>query len=419
MQHAVVDLLAVGALVTLLAVAYVHPSAAVEVLAGVVAAGVVVVSGGVDLGGTLDEIRLLLPVVAFLCGILVVSALCAAEGVFAAVGAHVARVGRGRPRRMLALTFTAAAVTTAVLSLDATVVLLTPVVAAATAGTTSSPRPLVNACVRLANSASLLLPVSNLTNLLALPALPTVSFVGFATAMAPVWLAVIGVEYLGHRVFFARDLLVPVTAAPRAGKHAGPTVVPVVVVGLMLVGFAVLSPLGVEPAWVAGTAALVLAGHSLRRRTLGPAAVLRSAHVSFAIFVLCLGVVVAALTRTFLGDLVRAAVPDGNGLGSLLVVALLATGLANVVNNLPATLLLVPMVAPLGVTAVLAALVGLGVGSGLTYTGSLANLLWRRTLARQGTPPSARDFHLLSALVTLPAVVVGTVVLWAWVPLVR
>jgi arsenical pump membrane protein len=418
-QQAVVDLLAVGALVALLVVAYVHPRAAVEVLAGLVAAGVVLLSGAVDLDGALAEVRLLLPVVAFLCGILVVSALCAAEGVFAAVGALVARAGRGRPRRMLVFTFAAAAATTAVLSLDATVVLLTPVVAAAAAGTSVSPRPLVHACVRLANSASLLLPVSNLTNLLALPALPSVSFVGFAVAMAPAWIAVIGVEYLGHRVFFAHDLSRRASAGPDDPGATALPVVPVVVVALMLVGFAVLSPVGVQPAWVAGAAAVVLAGHSLHRRTVGPAAVLRSAHVSFAVFVLCLGVVVAGLAETFLGDLVRAAVPDGTGLGALLVVALLATVLANVVNNLPATLLLVPMVAPLGVTAVLAALVGLGVGSGLTYTGSLANLLWRRALARQGTPASARDFHLLSALVTLPAVVLGTVVLWVWVPLVR
>jgi arsenical pump membrane protein len=135
--------------------------------------------------------------------------------------------------------------------------------------------------------------------------------------------------------------------------------------------------------------------------------------------VVCLGIVVAGLSATFLGALVAAAVPDGTGLVSLLTIALLATVLANLVNNLPATLLLVPLVAPLGVTAVLAALVGLGVGAGLTYAGSLANLLWRRALVRRGTPPSGRDFHLLSALVTLPAVGVGTVVLWAWAPLVR
>jgi len=63
-------------------------------------------------------------------------------------------------------------------------------------------------------------------------------------------------------------------------------------------------------------------------------------------------------------------------------VALLATLLANLLTNLSATLLLVPMLAPLGTTAVLAALLGLNIGSGLTYTGSLANLLWRRTLVR-------------------------------------
>ncbi len=88
--------------------------------------------------------------------------------------------------------------------------------------------------------------------------------------------------------------------------------------------------------------------------------------------------------------------------------------LANLVNNLPATLLLVPLVAPLGVTAVLAALVGLNVGSGLTYPGSLANLLWRRTLVRHGELPSGRDFHLLAVLVTPPAVTAAVVVLWAW-----
>ena len=63
--------------------------------------------------------------------------------------------------------------------------------------------------------------------------------------------------------------------------------------------------------------------------------------------------------------------------------------LANLLTNLSATLLLLPLLAPLGGTAVLAALIGLNVGSGLTYTGSLANLLWRRSLDRLGLPPSS------------------------------
>ena len=54
------------------------------------------------------------------------------------------------------------------------------------------------------------------------------------------------------------------------------------------------------------------------------------------------------------------------------------------------------MVAPLGTTAVLAALLGLNIGSGLTWTGSLANLLWRRTLVRSGQRVSSAAFHRVS-----------------------
>jgi arsenical pump membrane protein len=415
--HALVDVVAVVALVVMLGVAFAHPRAWVELVVGLAAAGAVLVVGAVGVSSAEDQLRLLFPVVAFLAAILVVAEVCAAEGVFSAVGSIVRRAGRGRAQRMLLLTFVAAALVTATLSLDATVVLLTPVVAVAAAGAGVSERPLVHACARLANSASLLLPVSNLTNLLAMPSLP-LSFAGFAVLMAPVWVAVIAVEYVGHRLFFRRTLAAPTAPASR-GQDVPLPVVPVVGVALMLVAFAVLSPFGVEPAWVAAVAAVLLAVFALVRRQVDVATVARATHLSFAVFVLCLGVVVAGLTDTFLGDVVRHVVPDGTGLGSLLVVALVATVLANLVNNLPATLLLVPLVAPLGTTAVLAALVGLGVGSSLTYTGSLANLLWRRTLVRRGGHPSAATFHTLSLLVTPPALVVGVVVLWAWAPVVR
>ena len=417
MPPALLDLVAVLALVVMLAVAFAHPRGWVEVLVGVTAAGVVLGCRAVDWSGAVDEIRLLLPVVAFLAAILVVAEVCAAEGVFAAVGGIVSRASRRSPRRMLLLTFVTAALTTAALSLDATAVLLTPVVATAATSTLVSPRPMVHACARLANSASLLLPVSNLTNLLAVPSLPSVSFLGFALLMAPVWAAVIAVEYVGHRLFFARDLAHRPDGAGPAQDGALP-VVPLVLVGLMLVGFAALSPLGVAPAWVAGAAAVALGGHAVSRRRIDVRTLAHATHLSFAVFVLCLGVVVAALDDTFLGELVRGFVPDGTGLVALLTIAVVATVLANVVNNLPATLLLVPLVAPLGVTAVMAALIGLGVGSGLTYTGSLANLLWRRTLRRRGGHPSARDFHVLGALVTPPALVLAVVVLWAWAPVV-
>jgi arsenical pump membrane protein len=413
---ALVETAAVVALVAMLAVAFAHPPEWVEAAVGAAAAAGLLALGAVELGAARAQVLDLLPVVGFLMAILVVASLCAAEGVFTSVGALVADLARGRPVRALAVTFVTAAAVTAALSLDATVVLLTPVVVAAAGTALVDARPATYACVRLANSASLLLPVSNLTNLLALPHLD-LDFHSFVLLMAPVWLVVLGVEYAGHRVFFRRELAVrphrTSTVAPRPLPGA-----PVAYVGAMLVGFAVASPLGLEPVWVAAATAVLLAGHTLRRGRVRVREVLHATHASFAVFVLGLGVVVAALADGGLADVVRRALPHDATLPSLLAVALVATVLANVVNNLPATLLLVPLVAPLGSVAVLAALVGLNVGSGLTYPGSLANLLWRRSLVRHAGPgsprPSARTFHALSFLVTPPAVALAVLVLWAW-----
>ena len=135
------------------------------------------------------------PTVAFLAALLVLADGCRRAGLFEALGAAMAVGARGEPRRLLALVFAAAAATTAVLSLDTTVVLLTPVVFATAARLRLSPRPHVYACSHLANSASLLLPVSNLTNLLALQA-SDLSFLRFAGLMTLPWLAALAVEWI-------------------------------------------------------------------------------------------------------------------------------------------------------------------------------------------------------------------------------
>jgi arsenical pump membrane protein len=79
-------------------------------------------------------------------------------------------------------------------------------------------RPHVYACTHLANSASLLLAVSNLTNLLAFAA-SGLAFGRFAALMAVPWLAAIGVEYAVFGRFFASDLN---TGDLNAGGRTGP-----------------------------------------------------------------------------------------------------------------------------------------------------------------------------------------------------
>ncbi|MEP6814193.1 MAG: arsenic transporter, partial [Marmoricola sp.] len=244
------------------------------------------------------------------------------------------------------------------------------------------------------------------------------SFGRFALVMAPAWLAVIAVEYVGHRLFYARTLRDEPTSATADEEPIPMPRFPLTVVGLMLVGFASASAVGIGAAWgaawVALTAAIVLTGNRLASRegTLGQS--VHSAHLGFATLVLGLGVVVDALARGGLGNLVGRLLPGGDGLADLLLLALVATVLANLLNNLPATLLLVPLVAPLGTVVVLATLVGLNVRSSLTWTGSLANLLWRRTLYGAGVTPSGREFHAIALLTVPVGVAVGVLAVWAW-----
>ena len=369
------------------------------------ATAVVLATGLVGRDDVEDTLRDLSPVVVFLVTILVVSDVCARAGLFAAAARLVGRASRGRPSRLLLGVFLLAALVTAVLSLDATVVLLTPIVVGAAATLGTSDRPGAFACLRMANSASLLLPVSNLTNLLALPHLD-LDFVGFAARMAPVLLVVLVVEYAGLRLLSRRELAAPV---PEHGDLGGPPVplVPVIVVALMLVGFAVLSRWDLAPAWASSAAALVLVTWAGVRRLVRPRDVVRAAHPSFAVLVLALGIVVAAVASGFLGGLVEDLVPSGSSFPALLAVAVLATALSALLTNLSATILLVPLLAPLGTTAVLAALLGLNIGSGLTWTGSLANLLWRRSLAHSGRRVSSSAFHRVSLAITPVSLFLG------------
>jgi arsenical pump membrane protein len=394
-----------------LAFAVARPWRLPEAVAAVPAAGLVVAVGAVSLSEAWTQVRELLPVVGFLAAVLVLAQLCDDEGLFTAAGDLMARTCRGRPERLLAGVFVVAALVTAVLSLDATVVLLTPVVFATAARAGARPRPHVYACTHLANSASLLLPVSNLTNLLAFPA-SGLSFGRFAALMALPWLVAIGIEYVIFRRFFRADLAAWATPAETARRPRIP-VFTLVVLGCTLAGFALVSLAGQNPAWAALAGALVLSVRALARRRTTVRGIAGAASPLFCVFVLALGVVVKAVVDNGLGRAADRLLPHGSGLLALLAVAAVAAVLANLINNLPAVLALVPLVSAGGAGPVLATLIGVNLGPNLTYVGSLATLLWRRVLRERDEEPALGDFTRLG-LATVPATLIAaTVALWA------
>lgn len=411
------DLVAEGiALVVLLAVlafAVVRPKGLPEAVAAVPGALLLLVLGIVDWPAAVEQGETMLPTVVFLAAILMLSDLCAREGLFAAAGDIMARRSKGEPGRLLILTFVVASAVTAALSLDATVVLLTPVVFATANRVGLRPKPHVYATSHLANSASLLLPVSNLTNLLAMGA-AGLSFLGFAGLMAAPWLVAILIEYVVIRRFFASDLSV----SAGAGDLGEPTPVPKFALGVVvatLAGFIASSPLGLEPFWAALAGVVVLAVKRLvtsDERGAELVALLKAANLWFVAFVLGLAVVVEAVVEHGLADALASILPGDTGFVSLLWLAVLAALLANVVNNLPAVLVLLPLTQDIGPLAVLAVLIGVNIGPNLTYVGSLATLLWRRIMQDHDTDAELAEFSKLGVL-TVPACLLGcTAALW-------
>jgi arsenical pump membrane protein len=404
---ALAETVAIAVLALSLAVAIARPLNLTEAIVAVPGAALVVATGIVSWDEALDQLKEIGPTVGFLAAILVFGHLCAEARVFGYLGTRTAITSAGRPRTLLALVVALAAIVTAVLTLDATVVLVTPVVLTTVQRMHVAARPHAYACTRLANSGSLLLPVSNLTNLLAFAA-SGLSFGRFAELMALPWVLACLLEWAGMRLFFRRDLPATsddVTIEPMpAPRYA------LAVLGLTVAGFVITSSVGVSPAWAAIGGCVLLLIPRLRHRDVRVRDLVAEASPGFCLFVLALAVIVYGVTQHGLAHELHKIVPDGTGLLALLGVAFLSAVLANLVNNLPATLALIPIVT--GQPAlVLAVLIGVNVGPNATYGGSLATLLWRRLLP-PGVKPKAGEFHLLGVLTVPVIIAVTTVALW-------
>jgi arsenical pump membrane protein len=330
------------------------------------------------------------PVLVFFLAITVVAEVADLAGVFDVAGHWTARAGRHRTLALWLLYVALAVGCTVVLSLDTTAVLLTPVGLAVAAQLGVSPVPFALTTLWLANTASLLLPVSNLTNLLAQHHFSTLgvhhaAYVGLAAA--PALAAVAGtvlVLWLLHR----RELSGRYAPEAPADPH-DPTLLRVAAGVCVAVG--PLFALGLSPAWVSSAAALVLVVTLAVRSP----RLLRRVAVPWQ---MALGVVVLFVAvQLALDHGLRSLLQDVAGTGTSApdlarVAAVGATG-ANLVNNLPAYAALESVTADHPVR-LMALLVGVNAGPLVTPWGSLATLLWAQRCRARGVRLGARSLAL-------------------------
>jgi arsenical pump membrane protein len=336
------------------------------------------------------------PLLVFLTAVVVLAELLARAEVFDVVATRMAIVAGGSYWRLFLLSVLFASATTAFLNLDTTAVLLTPVMLAVAGRAGAQRLALAMTTVWFANIASLLLPVSNLTNLLAADriGLPARSFAG--RMLLPQLVAiVVGATCLWFCYWRGQGSYTPPEPLPARDR------VLFAVASVDAAAFAAAVLAGVPlPAAAVGAALVVVVAYGVRRR-----AELSWRLLPLRLLVLVVGLflVLGAADRTGFGDLLRTLVGTG-----IWRTALVGAVLANLVNNLPAYVAVEAAVPAGHPEQLLALLTGTNVGPLVLPWGSLATVIWFERVRAAGVRVGLRRFvltGLLTAVLTIAATV--------------
>lgn len=343
------------------------------------------------------------PVLGFVVAITIVAELARDAGVFDVLAQRLARWGRGRVAALWVSVVALAVVSTVFLSLDTTAVIVTPVVVVLAQSIGVSPLPFALATVWLANTASLALPVSNLTNLLAAPAIGAEPVAFLALSWAPTLVGVlipVAILTIVHRRTLFGGYRVPPPGTPSDRTlFWGAAAVLIVLLPLLTL---------THDVWIPASAAalLMIVLFAVRRRH-----VLRLSLVPWQALGLAAALFVLVETAHAGGilDFLLSIAPDGHGVGELLRLAAVGALTANGVNNLPAYLILEP--AATDPVALMALLIGVNLGPLVTPWASLATLLWHHRVVSLGVDIRWGRFMLWGLVVAVPTVLVATLAL--------
>jgi arsenical pump membrane protein len=333
------------------------------------------------------------PAFVLVTGLLLVGVVAERDGLFAAAGAGLARAPVGT-RAAYLLSLALVAFVTAILNLDTSVVFLTPVLLHLARVRGVDETPFLYGTVFMSNAASLFLPGSNLTNLIALHG-EHASGAAFLGRMWAAAVAAVVVTAIVLAVAYRRELARPATRADDQAPARG---------GLGLAAVALSTAL-----------VLTLSSPALPILGVGIGAVIASrveprrihqivdARVLALLFALAVGLGAAGRLwhgpASLLGHLGRVGAALGGAVAAVCV------------NNLPAAVLLTPH-AP----HPRALLLGLNLGPNLAVTGSLSAYLWLRVARSLGARPSVRAYSSLG-LVLVPLSLCGALgALWLAAP---
>lgn len=405
-SHAVILTWSITALAT--AGVMIRPFRLPEAIWALAGAATLVLCGFLSWGDALEGVAKGIDVYLFLIGMMLIAELARLEGLFDYLAALAVEHARGSPQRLFLLIYLVGTLVTVLLSNDATAIVLTPAVYAATRAAGAKPLPYLFVCAFIANAASFVLPISNPANLVVfgarMPHLVEWLRLFALPSLAAIVLTYAVLRLTQHRALKEETIArrVPHPKLSHGGKLAAAGIA---MVGVVLIAASALDKQLGLPTFVCGivTVAAVLL---LSRQS--PLPVLRGVSWSVLPLVGGMFVMVEALENTgaigHLSALLHEVIAQSETRAAWAVG--LATAVAdNVANNLPVGLLAGSVAARdhLPPSVVRGILIGVDLGPNLSVTGSLATILWLVALRREKVEVGALAFLKLGLLVTTPA----------------
>jgi arsenical pump membrane protein len=184
---------------------------------------------------------------------MLIAKLAQREGLFEYLASYAVEHSRGSPQRLFLMVYAVGILVTVFLSNDATAIVLTPAVYAATRAAGASPLPYLFICAFIANAASFVLPISNPANLVMYGAgMP--HLVDWLRQFALPSLASILVTYIVLRWCLRRALTqenIKASVPPPHLSHSGKlAAIGIAAIGMVLLTALALDvPLGLPPSY--------------------------------------------------------------------------------------------------------------------------------------------------------------------------
>ncbi|MCG7371651.1 arsenic transporter [Pseudomonas luteola] len=350
--------------------------------------------------------------------IIVISLLLDEAGFFEWAALHVARWGGGNGRRLFAFIILLGAAVSALFANDGAALILTPIVIAMLMALRFSPAAtlaFVMAAGFIADTASLPLVVSNLVNIVSADYFG-ISFGEYAAIMAPVNIVSILATLIMLLWFFRREIpqhydLAQIKDPREAIRDRATFIAGWWVLGLLLIGFFVIEPMGVPISVISAACALLLFVIAARGHVISTQKVLKDAPWQIVVFSLGMYLVVYGLRNAGLTDYVTQALKycaHYGVWGAAIGTGLLTAFLSSIMNNLPTVLIGALSIHDSETTGVVqqamiyANVIGSDLGPKITPIGSLATLLWLHVLARKDITITWGYYFKVGIVLTLP-----------------